>query len=78
MMATDKNKERDRKQREAAHAARHLEHHRFQRNVDPQRRQDRGNAERIGDGHSHQADEGETADQNEDGHRQTLNLNPPS
>src|SRR6516165_1796275 len=56
------NEERDCQQRETAHAARDLEHHRFNRGGNG------GNTERIGDGHAHQTDDGKTTNEDEDVH----------
>ena len=49
-----------------------FEHHGFERHVDPERRQDRRESERIGDRHAHQADDREAADQDEDVHAPAL------
>ena len=62
------NEEGDREQREAAHAARHFEHDRFQRNAGPQRCEDGGEPERVRDGHAGEARHGEAADENENVH----------
>ena len=62
------NEERDCQQRKSAHAAGDLEHHRFERDAGVERGGNGGDAERIGDGHAHQADNGETADEDEDVH----------
>ncbi len=67
-----KDEERDRQQREAAHAAGDLEHHRFERDVDPQRGEDGGEAERIGDRHAQEAQDREAADENENVHKGIL------
>ena len=45
-----------------------LEHHRFERDVDPQRGENGGEPERIGDRHAQQAHDGEAADQDENVH----------
>src|SRR5262249_47923014 len=62
------DEERNGQQRETAHTARNLEHHRFKRDPGVERGGNGGNAERIGDGHTHQTDDGETANENEDVH----------
>ena len=62
------NEERDCQQRETAHAAGDLEHHRFKRDPGVECGGNGGDAERIGDRHAHQTDDGETANENEDVH----------
>ena len=56
-------------EREIVGAVGDLEHHRFERQVDPQRRADGGETERIGDRHAERAEEREAADEDEDVHR---------
>ncbi len=62
------DEERNREQREIVHAVGRLEHDRFERQADPQRREDRGKAERIGDRHAEQAEDAESAEENEHVH----------
>src|SRR5262249_46146690 len=62
------DKERDCQQRETAHAAGDLEHHRFKRDAGVERGENGRNAKRIGDGHAHQTDDGETTNENENIH----------
>ena len=66
--AAGEDEERDRQQREIVHAVGGLEHDGFERQVDPQRREDRREAERIGDRHAEQAQHAEAADENEHVH----------
>ena len=66
--AAGEDEERDREQREIVHAVGGLEHDGFERQVDPQRREDRGKPERIGDRHAEQAQHAEAADQDEHVH----------
>ena len=60
------DEERDREQREAVDAARDLDHHRLERHVDPERAEDRGEAERVGDRHADHAQHHERAEQDGD------------
>ena len=62
------HEERDRQQREVVGAVGDLEHHRLERDVDPQRGDERGEAERIGDRHAERAQQRERAEQDEDVH----------
>ena len=66
--AAGEDEERDRQQREVVHAVGGLEHDGFERQVDPERREDRREAERIGDRHAEQAQHAEAADQDEHVH----------
>ena len=54
------DEERNGQQREPAHPAGDLKHYRFKRDSGIERGENGGNAERIGDRHAHQADDGET------------------
>jgi hypothetical protein len=58
------DEERNRQQREPAHAAGDLEHHRLERDARVERAKYGGDAQRIGDRHAHEADDGEAADEN--------------
>ena len=51
------DEEGDGEEREIVGAVGDLQHHRFERQVDPQRRADRGEPERIGDRHAEQAED---------------------
>ena len=62
------NEERDGQQREVVHAVGRLEHDGFERQAHPDRGEDGGEAQRIGDRHAEQAQHGEAADENEDIH----------
>ena len=66
--AAGENEERDRKQREVVHAVGGLEHDGFERKVDPERREDRRETERIGDRHAEQTEDAEAADQDDHVH----------
>ncbi len=66
--AAGEDEERDREQREIVHAVGGLEHDGFERQVDPERRDDGGEAERVGDRHAEQAQHAEAADQDEHVH----------
>ena len=59
------HEERDREQREVVGAVGDLEHHRFERDVDPQRRDQRSQAERVGDRHAERAQQRERAEQDQ-------------
>src|SRR6185369_14960967 len=61
-----KDEERDREQREAVDAARDLDHHRLERDVDPERAEDCGEAERVGDRHADHAQHDERAEEDDD------------
>ena len=66
------DEERNGKQRKPAHAAGNFEHHRFERNAGVERAEDRGDAERVGDRHAHEADDCETTNENKDVHVRRL------
>ena len=55
--AAGQHEERDREQREVVGAVRDLEHHRLERDVDPQRREQGGEPERVGDRHAERAED---------------------
>ena len=63
--AAGQHEERDREQREIVGAVGDLEHHRLERDVDPQRADDRAQPERIGDRHAERAQDREGAEQDD-------------
>ena len=66
--AAGQDEERDREQREVVGAVGHLEHHRLERDVDPQRREDGSEPERVRNRHAQRAQGREAADEDEHVH----------
>ena len=66
--AAGQDEERDREQREVVGAVRDLEHHRLERDVDPERREHGGEPERVGDRHAERAKGREAADEDQKVH----------
>ncbi len=62
------HEERDREQREVVHAVGDLEHHCVERDVDPERADERRDAERVGDRHAERDHQEQAAEQHEGVH----------
>src|SRR6185503_12943516 len=66
--AARQHEERDGEQHEVVGAVRDAQHHGLERNIGPQRADQRGEPERIGDRHAERAQHREAAEQDQDVH----------